>query len=85
MGLDSPFGDEPALSLEVPSPSIQAGLSGAVGSNSSKEAKAATGTDGINGDMARARAIASRLGITNLNDDDYDIPAYMRRGLERDL
>ena len=30
-------------------------------------------------DLARARAIAQRLGITNLTDDEYDIPTYMRR------
>ena len=30
-------------------------------------------------DLARAKAIAQRLGITNLTDDAYDIPAYMRR------
>ena len=31
------------------------------------------------GDLARARAIAQRLGITNLTDDEYDVPTYMRR------
>lgn len=30
-------------------------------------------------DLARARAIAQRLGITNLTDDEYDIPTYLRR------
>jgi cell division protein FtsZ len=30
-------------------------------------------------DLARARAIAQRLGITNLTDDEYDVPTYMRR------
>jgi hypothetical protein len=32
-----------------------------------------------NAELARARAIAQRLGITNLTDDEYDIPTYMRR------
>ena len=30
-------------------------------------------------DLALARAIAQRLGITNLTDDEYDVPTYMRR------
>jgi cell division protein FtsZ len=36
-------------------------------------------------ELARARAIAQRLGITNLTDDAYDIPTYMRRQQEREL
>jgi hypothetical protein len=41
------------------------------------------GTEG--GELARARAIAHRLGITNLTDDEYDIPTYVRRQQEREL
>jgi cell division protein FtsZ len=37
------------------------------------------------GELARARAIAQRLGITNLTDDEYEIPTYMRRQQERDI
>lgn len=39
------------------------------------------------GELARARAIAERLGITNLTDDEYDVPTYMRRqtSQEREL
>ncbi|MBN21338.1 MAG: cell division protein FtsZ [Bdellovibrionaceae bacterium] len=33
-------------------------------------------------DLSRARAIAQRLGITNLADDEYDIPTYIRRNQE---
>lgn len=33
-------------------------------------------------ELARARALAQRLGVTNLNEDDYEIPAYLRRGSE---
>jgi hypothetical protein len=44
---------------------------------------AATEAEGA--ELARARAIAQRLGITNLTDDEYDIPTYMRRQNERDL
>lgn len=36
------------------------------------------------GELARARAIAQRLGITNLTDDEYDIPTYMRRQQDRE-
>jgi cell division protein FtsZ len=36
------------------------------------------------GELARARAIAQRLGITNLTDDEYDVPTYLRRQ-EREL
>ncbi len=36
-------------------------------------------------ELARARAIAQRLGITNLTDDEYDIPTYMRRQQEREV
>ena len=36
-------------------------------------------------ELARAKAIAQRLGITNLTDDSYDVPAYMRRQQERQL
>ncbi len=35
------------------------------------------------GELARARAIAHRLGITNLTDDEYDIPTYLRRQQDR--
>jgi cell division protein FtsZ len=38
-----------------------------------------------NAELARARAIAQRLGITNLTDDEYDIPTYMRRQSDREL
>ena len=36
-------------------------------------------------ELARARAIAQRLGITNLTDEEYDIPTYMRRQQEREI
>ena len=31
------------------------------------------------GELARARAIAQRLGVTSLTDDEYDVPTYLRR------
>lgn len=37
------------------------------------------------GEINRARAIAQRLGITNLTDDEYDVPTYMRRQQEREI
>jgi cell division protein FtsZ len=36
------------------------------------------------GELARARAIAQRLGITNLTDDEYDVPTYLRRQQDRE-
>jgi len=36
-------------------------------------------------EIARAKALAQRLGITNLTDDEYDIPTYLRRQQERDI
>lgn len=48
----------------------------------------AVGTMGIGAEgseLARARAIAQRLGITNLTDDEFEIPAYLRRQQERDI
>jgi hypothetical protein len=36
-------------------------------------------------ELSRARAIAQRLGITNMTDDEFDIPTYMRRQQDRDL
>ena len=47
---------------------------------------AAPAAAGENSELARARAIAQRLGITNLTDDEYDVPAYLRRQqAEREL
>jgi len=46
---------------------------------SGPQAPAAEGLSTAGGDLARARAIAQRLGITNLTDDEYDVPTYMRR------
>lgn len=37
-----------------------------------------------NPELARARTIAQRLGITNLTDDEYDIPTYLRRQQDRE-
>lgn len=33
----------------------------------------------LSSELARARAIAQKLGITNLTDDEYDVPTYLRR------
>jgi cell division protein FtsZ len=56
------------------------GIPGIQGVNTSGAGATAEG-----GDLAKARAIAQRLGITNLTDDEYDIPTYMRRQQERDV
>jgi cell division protein FtsZ len=46
---------------------------------------AATAVQQESGELARARAIAQRLGITNLTDDEYDVPTYLRRQQDREL
>jgi len=33
-------------------------------------------------EIARAKAIAQKLGLTNLTDDEYDIPTFIRRQQE---
>lgn len=48
-------------------------------------ASSSMGTGAEGGELARARAIAQRLGITNLTDDEYDIPTYLRRQQEREM
>ncbi len=47
------------------------------------QTSASAATNGVS-ELARARAIAQKLGITNLNDDEYDIPTYLRRQQERE-
>jgi cell division protein FtsZ len=37
------------------------------------------------GELARARVLATKLGISNLTDDEYDVPTYIRRQQDRDL
>jgi hypothetical protein len=36
-------------------------------------------------DINKAKQIATRLGLTNLTDDEYDIPTFIRRQQETDL
>jgi cell division protein FtsZ len=48
-------------------------------------ASAPQGVGAEGGELARARSIAQRLGITNLTDDAYDVPAYMRRQQEHEV
>jgi hypothetical protein len=36
-------------------------------------------------EVARAKTIAQQLGITNLADDEYDIPTYIRRQQDREF
>ncbi len=43
------------------------------------------GSGAEGGEMARARAIAQRLGITNLTDDEFDIPTYIRRQQDKEV
>ncbi len=61
------------------------GVSLTVDSKLSSIANGPMGAGAEGGELARARAIAQRLGITNLTDDEYEIPTYIRRQQERDL
>lgn len=36
-------------------------------------------------DLTRAKAIAQKLGLTNLTDDEYDIPTFIRRQQDHDV
>lgn len=36
------------------------------------------------GELARARALATKLGISSLTDDEYDVPTYIRRQSDKD-
>jgi hypothetical protein len=42
-----------------------------------------TGNKGT--DLNRAKQIAQKLGLTNLTDDEYDIPTFIRRQQEHDI
>jgi cell division protein FtsZ len=53
--------------------------------NSNHQAQTAYAMASDADELARARAIAQRLGITNLTDDQYDIPTYMRRQQDREI
>ncbi|MBY0470208.1 cell division protein FtsZ [bacterium] len=44
-----------------------------------------TETASAGGELQRAKSIAQRLGITNLTDDQYDIPTYIRRQQEKEI
>ena len=48
-------------------------------------ASAPMGAGAEGGELSRARAIAQRLGITNLTDDEYDVPTYIRRQQDREI
>lgn len=36
-------------------------------------------------ELTRAKQIAQKLGLTNLTDDEYDIPTFIRRQQEHDV
>ncbi len=78
----------------APEPSYLAPLTNPIANDPSEEiltkdpalaSIAPLSTHSESGELARARAIAQRLGITNLTDDEYDIPTYMRRQQDKDL
>lgn len=81
----------PSASLQ-PSASVQATASTPPAPNAAMLASARTelprpemGVGAEGGELARARALATKLGISNLTDDEYDVPTYIRRQQDRDL
>jgi cell division protein FtsZ len=42
------------------------------------------GSGAEGGELARARALATKLGISSLTDDEYDVPTYIRRQHDKD-
>ncbi|MBL7714927.1 MAG: cell division protein FtsZ [Bdellovibrionales bacterium] len=62
--------DEEQLTPKDPTP----GLSSVAATQAASGAEA--------GELARARSIAQRLGVTNLTEDEFDIPTYLRRSQE---
>lgn len=46
---------------------------------------AAASSKNMQPDLGRAKAIAQRLGLTNLTDDEYDIPTFIRRQQEHEV
>lgn len=77
-GLIEPKMSEVALAEPVSAPTPPPAPSAAV-------SPALSSANGPMSELSRARAIAQRLGITNLTDDEYDIPTYMRRQQDREL
>jgi cell division protein FtsZ len=78
----------PAPMSEVPEVNMVAEVFSAVEVAPEPEAQPGLSANAAAGDgteLARARAIAQRLGITNLTDDEYDIPTYMRRQQDREI
>jgi hypothetical protein len=76
-GLEPKMGPMPREALDL--------RDGPTVSDLSAMASANMGAGAEGGELARARAIAQRLGITNLTDDEYDVPTYLRRQQERDI
>jgi cell division protein FtsZ len=79
-----------AAQLDLPREAVQpvaepqdsmAGLARNLGATPAGGARVAVETN----DISRAKTIAQQLGITNLADDEYDIPTYIRRQQEREL
>jgi cell division protein FtsZ len=75
----------PAREFEEEPAASPASLSTMANMGTAPATLAQMGADMDTAELARARAIAQRLGITNLTDDAYDIPTYMRRQQEREV
>jgi len=67
----------------VPPPPSKAFFMSPVASTDSPPVAPVQGAEG--GELARARALATKLGVSNLTDDEYDIPTYIRNLNDREM
>ncbi|NDD91462.1 cell division protein FtsZ [bacterium] len=77
-----------SLSATIPAPALaESALLAPPAPNAAMLATARSemGTGAEGGELARARALATKLGISSLTDDEYDVPTYIRRQQDRDL
>jgi len=63
-------------------PTVANSVEEPVVSQIAKSPSMGSGAEG--GELARARALATKLGISSLTDDEYDVPTYIRRQHDKD-
>jgi cell division protein FtsZ len=75
----------PNAAMLASTPVAAAPIADAGSSQMNQMAKAPMGAGAEGGELARARALATKLGISSLTDDEYDVPTYIRRQQDKDL
>lgn len=71
-----------ANAASVSTASSEVSIQEPVVSQIAKSPSMGAGAEG--GELARARALATKLGISSLTDDEYDVPTYIRRQHDKD-